>query len=144
MKQTPPIQEIQQECGEPQVFEAEEFFLYPPHTFIEHKYVPLIVCNDCAFMEFVQGEERCLKFISQDLTFLQFSSIPSTFKNISNTDNASAKIRESHTQTALWSIQLPTCIPQEHGVSPPTQTVEPVLGFMPADIQRAEADQNLC
>ena len=93
-----------------------------------------LFCNDCAFTEFVQGEERCLKFISQDLTFLQSSSMPSTFKNISNTDGASAKIGESHTQTALPSIQLPTCIPQEHGISPPTQTVEPVLGFMPADI----------
>ena len=93
-----------------------------------------LFCNDRAFTEFVQGEERCLKFISQDLTFLQSSSMPSTFKNISNTDGASAKIRESHTQTALPSIQLPTHIPQEHGISPPTQTVEPVLGFMPADI----------
>ena len=91
-------------------------------------------------MEFVQGKERCLKFISQDLTFLQSSSIPSTFNNISNTDSTSANIRESHTQTALLSIQLPTCIPQEHGINPPTQTVEPVLGFTPADIQRAEAE----
>ena len=65
-EQTPPIQEIQQECCEPQVFEAEEFFLYPPHIFIEHTYAPPVVCNNHAFMEFVQGEERCLKFISQD------------------------------------------------------------------------------
>ena len=72
-------------------------------------------------MEFVQGGERCLKLISQDLTFLQSSSIPSTFNNISNTDGASAKIRESHTQTALPCIQLPTRIPQEHGASLPTQ-----------------------
>ena len=99
--------------------------------------------HDCAFMEFVQGEKRCLKFISQDLNFLQSSSIPSTFTNISNTDGASVKIRESHTQTTLLSIQLPTCIPQEHGISPPTQMVEPVLGFMPADIQRAEAEPKL-
>ena len=31
---TPPIQEIQQECCEPQVFEAEQFFSYTPHIFI--------------------------------------------------------------------------------------------------------------
>ena len=143
VEQTPPIQEIQQECCEPQVFEAEQFFLYTPHIFIECTYAPPVVCNDHAFPEFVQGKERCLKFISQDLTFLQSSSIPSTFNNISNTDSASAKIRESHTQTALLSIQLPTCIPEEHDVSPPTQTVEPVLGFTPAEIHRAQAKPKL-
>ena len=141
--QTPPIQEIQQECCEPQVFEAEQFFSYTPHIFMERTYAPLVVCNDRAFMEFVQGEERCLKFISQDLTFLQSSGMPSTFNNISNTGGASARIRESHTQTALLSIQLPTCTPQEHSISPPTQMVEPVLGFTPADIKRAEAELKL-
>ena len=35
VEQTPPIQEIQQECWEQQVFEPEQFFLYPPHIFIE-------------------------------------------------------------------------------------------------------------
>ena len=104
VEQTPSIQEIQQECCEPQVFEAEQFFSYTPHIFIECPYAPLVVCNDCAFTEFIQGEERCLKFISLDLTFLQSSSIPSTFNNISNTDGTLAKIRESHTQTTLPSI----------------------------------------
>ena len=94
-------------------------------------------------MEFVQGEERCLKFISQDLTFLQSSSIPSTFNNISNIDGVSAGIRESHTQTALPRIQLPTRTPQEHDVSPPTQMVEPVLGFTLAEIVRAQAKPKL-
>ena len=79
----------------------EQFFSHTPHIFIESLYAPLVVCNDCAFMEFIQGEERCLKFISQDLTCLQSSSIPSTFSNISNTDGASARIREPQTQTAL-------------------------------------------
>ena len=139
VEQTPPIQEIQQERCEPQVFEAEQFFLYTPHIFIECTYAPPVVCNDCTFTEFVQGEERCLKFINQDLTFLQSS----TFNNISNTDSTSAKIRGSHTQTALLSIQLPTRIPQEQGVSPPTQTVEPVLGFTPAEICRAQAESKL-
>ena len=134
VEQTPPIQVIQQECCEPQVFEAEQLFLYPPHIFIECTYAPLVFCYDCAFTEFVQGKERCLKFISQDLTFLLSSSIPSTFKNISNTNGASAKIRESHTQTAFLSIQLPTHIPEEHCIIPPTQMVKPVLGFKPADI----------
>ena len=139
MEQTLPIQEIQQECCEPQVFEAEQFFSYTPHIFIEHIYAPLVICNSRAFMEFVQGKERCLIFISQDLTFLQSSSIPSTFNNISNTEGASA----SHTQTALLSNQLPTCIPDGQGTSPPTQMVEPVLGFTPAEIRRAQAKPKL-
>ena len=136
VEQTPPIQEIQQERCEPQVFEVEQFFSYTPHIFIECTYAPPVVCNDCAFMQFVQGKERCLKFLSQDLTFLQSSSIHSTFNNISNTDGTSAKIRESHKQTALPSIQLQTCIPQEQGARPPNQTVEPVLGFTLAEICR--------
>ena len=94
-------------------------------------------------MEFIQGEERCLKFISKDLTFLQSSSIPSTFSNISNTDVASVKTREPHTQTALLRIQLPTRIPQENTKSPPTQTIEPVLGFTLAEIRRAQAEPKL-
>ena len=142
-EQTPPIQEIQHECCESQVFEAEQFFSHTPYIFIECIYAPLVVCNDRAFVEFDQGKERCLKFISQYLTFLQSSSIPSTFSNISNTNGASAKIRESHTQTALLSIQLPRRIPQENSKSPPTQSVEPVLGFTPAEIRRAQAKPKL-
>ena len=142
-EQTSPIQEFQQECCDSQVFEAEQFFSHTPHVFIEHTYVPTVVCNDHAFMESVQGEERCLKLISQDLTFLQSSSIPSTFSNISNTDGALAKIRESHTQTSLLCIQLLIHIPHENTKSPPTQTVEPVLGFTPAEICRAQAEPKL-
>ena len=127
-EQASPIQEIQQGCCDSQVFEMEQLFLHTPNIFIEHTYSPPVVCNDHAFTEFVQGKERCLKFISQDLTFLQSSSIPSTFSNISNADGASAKVREPS------CIQLLTHIPQENTDSPPTQTVEPVLGFTPAEI----------
>ena len=38
-------------------------------------------------------------------------------------DGASVKVREPS------CIQLPTRIPQENTNTPPTQTVEPVLGF---------------
>ena len=127
-EQTSPIQKIQQECCDSQVFEMEQLFSHTPHVFIEHTYVPPVVYNDCTFTEFIQGEERCLKSISQGLTFLQFSSIPSTFSNISNTDGASAKVKEP------LCIQLLTHIPQENTDSSPTQTVEPVLGFTPAEI----------
>ena len=75
-EKTSPIQEIQQEYCDSQVFQAEQFFLHTPHIFIERTYVPPAVCNDRAFTEFIQGEERCLKFISQDFTFLQSSASP--------------------------------------------------------------------
>ena len=115
----------------------EQFFSHTPHIFIEHTCAPPVVYNDCAFTKFIQGEERCLKFISQDLTFLQSSSIPSTFSNILDNDSASVKIREPS------RIQLPTCIPQENTDSPPTQTVEPVLGLTLAEIHRAQAEPKL-
>ena len=40
-------------------------------------------------------------------------------------------------------IQLLTHIPQENTDSPPTQTVEPVLGFTPAEICQAQAEPKL-
>ena len=36
-----------------------------------------------------------------------------------------------------------TCIPQENTDSPPTQTIEPVLGFTPAEICRVQAEPKL-
>ena len=69
-----------------------------------------------------------MKFINQDLTFLQSSSIPSTFSNISKAVSASVKVKEPA------RIQLPTHIPQDHIDSPPTQTIEPVLSFTPTEI----------
>ena len=85
---------------------------------------PPVVHNDHALKEFIQGEERCLKFINQDLTFLQESHIPSTFTNV------------SHTTTSLKEpahINLPTHTthtPNEHSLkentaSSHTQSVQP-------------------
>ena len=83
IEQASPIQDIQQECSDSQIFETERLlFLHTPNIFIECTYSPSTICNDCAFTKFIQGEERCLKFINQDLTVLQSSSIPSTFSNI--------------------------------------------------------------
>ena len=59
--------------------------LHVPNVSLERIHSPLVVYNDCPFTEFVNGEERCLKFVNQDLTFLQASHIPSTFANVSHT-----------------------------------------------------------
>ena len=129
------LQEIQQECSDSQVFRTEQLLLlHTPNIFIEQTYSPLVVCNDQAFTEFIQGEERCLKFINQDLTFLQSSSIPPTFSNISKTVSASAKVKEP------THIQLPTHIPQENIKTPPNQTIEPVLGFTLVEIHQVQVE----
>ena len=59
------IQDIQQECSDSQVFQTEQLLLlHTPNIFIEWTYSPLVICNDHASIKFIQGEERCLKFIN--------------------------------------------------------------------------------
>ena len=101
--------------------------------------IPLVVHNDCTLKEFIQGEERCPKFINQDLTFLQNSQIPSTFPNV------------SHTSTSLKEpahVNLPTCTPnkyflKENTESTHTQSVQPTLGFTLAEVCCAEDNPTL-
>ena len=95
--------------------------------------------NDHTLKEIIQGEERCLKFINQDLTFLQELHILSTFTNV------------SHTTTSLKEpahINLPTHTPIEHSLtentaSSRTQSVKPALGFTLAEVRRAESNPTL-
>ena len=95
--------------------------------------------NDHALKEFIQGKERCLKFINQDLTFLQDLHIPSTFTNV------------SHTLTFLKElarINLPACTPNEHLLkenteSTCTQAAQPALGFTLAKVCCAEDNPTL-
>ena len=95
--------------------------------------------NDCALKEFIQGEERCLKFINQDLTFLQELYIPSTLTNVSHTTTS---LKE------LACINLPTRTLNEHSlkentVSSHTQSVQPALGFTPAEVCSTENNPTL-
>ena len=100
---------------------------------------PPVVHNDHALKEFIQGKERYQKFINQDLTFLQDSHIPSTFSNV------------SHLTTSLKEpvhINLPICTPnkkpsKEHTASTCTQSVQPALGFTPAEVCHAEENPTL-
>ena len=67
-----------------QVDTAElSFDLHFPNVTQQRINTPLVVHNDCALKEFIQGEERCLKFIN--LMLLQELHIPSTFTNVSHT-----------------------------------------------------------
>ena len=125
---------------EPQVNIVELFFdLHFPNVTQQQKNTPPVVHNDHTLKEFIQGEERCLKFINQDLTFLQELHIPSTFTNV------------SHTTTSLKEpahINLPTHTSNEHSstektMSSCTQSIQPALGFTPAEVRQAESDPTL-
>ena len=108
--------------------------LHVPNISLERIHAPPVVHNDRALTEFIQGEERCLKFINQDLTFLQESHIPLTFTNV------------SHTPTPLKEspcITLPTCISKENNHTACTQTVQPALGFTLAETCRAQNEPTL-
>ena len=82
MEQISLLQDLQQDS---QVFDTEySLNLHFPTVSIERTYSPLVIYSDRVFTEFINGEERCLKFVKQDLMFLQASDIPSTFSNISH------------------------------------------------------------
>ena len=125
---------------DPQVNTVElSFDLHFPNITQERINTPPVVHNDCTLKEFIQGEERCLKFINQHLTFLQETHIPSTFTNVSHTTTSLKK---------LVHINLPTCISDEHtstenNSSSCTQSKQPVLGFTPAKVHSAESNPSL-
>ena len=132
MDKISPLQDLQQDS---QVFDTEySLNLHIPTISIERTYSLLVIYNDRAFTEFVNGEERCLKFVNQDLTFLQSSDILSTFSNVSH---VSAKVKES------THIRLPTHISTEDNNTSCTQIVEPALGFIPVEICHAQTEPNL-
>ena len=106
----------------------------PNNVSIERIHSPPVVHNDQEFTEFVKGEERCLKFVNQDLTFLQESHIPSTFSNVSH---APTQLKESS------CITLPTRISTKDNNTSHTQVVEPALGFTPAEIHHAQNEPKL-
>ena len=89
--------------------------LHVSNISLERIHSPPVVYNDQAFTELINGKERCLKFVNQDLTFLQVSHIPSTFVNVSHTPT---QLREP------LHITLPTRISKESNNTSHTQTVQ--------------------
>ena len=93
-----------------------------------------VVNSDCALSDFIECEERCTKYFNQDLNFLQPSNISSVSKEVLPEDNSSVQVSQSKTQVVSSITKLPTHTPENQNSTLPTQIVEPVLGFMPADI----------
>ena len=58
--------------------------------------------------------------------------------NTVQNDNSPAQTSQLDSQvTSLAAVNLPTHVTKPKNLTPPTQTVEPVLGFTPAEIHRA-------
>ena len=127
-------QQQEQEYCESHVFKAELSTLCQSDILSTHSSTSLVVNSDRALSDFIKCEERCSKFINQDLNFLQPSNIPSVSKNVLHDDNSSVKVSQSQTQVVSSTAKLPTHTPKDHNSTLPTQIVEPVLGFMPAKI----------
>ena len=127
-----------------QTLDAELPILYPLDIQFTRSCTPPVVIHDRALAEFTAGKDRCLKFINQDLTFLQPSVILSTSRNTVQKDNSPAQTSQPDSQvTSLTAVNLPTCVTKSKNSTPPTQTVEPVLGFTPAKIRRADKEPKL-
>ena len=133
-------QQQEQEYCESYVFEIEPSTSYQPDILITHPSTPPVVNSNHALSEYIECEERCSKFINQDLNFVQPSNIPSVSKNMPHDDNSSVQVSQSQTQVVSSIVKLPTCTSKDQNSTPPTQIVQPVLEFMPAEIQRAEAE----
>ena len=127
-------QQPEQESCEPYAFKVE----LPTSCQSDISSTPFptspVVNSNCAVSDFSECEERCSKFINQYLDFLQSSKIPAVSKNVLPDDNSSVQVSQSQTQVVSSIVKPPTCTPENQNPTLPTQIVEPVLGFMPADI----------
>ena len=99
-----------------------------------HSSTSPVVNNNCSLSDFIKREERCSKFINQDLNFLLSSQISSVSKNVLPENNLSVQVSQSQTQVVSSITKLPTHTPENQNPTLPTQIVEPVLGFTPAKI----------
>ena len=139
------LQEIPfQEYCELQTLDVELPILYPLDIQFIRSCTPPVVIHDRALAEFIAGKDRCLKFINQDLTFLQPLVILSTSRKTVQKDNSPAQTNQLDSQvTSLAAVDLLAHVTKPKNSTPPTETVEPVLGFTPAEICRAEKEPKL-
>ena len=127
-------QQQEQEYCESYVFEAELSTSCQSDILSTHSSTSPIVNSNRALSDFIKREQRCSKFINQDLNFLQPSNIPSVSKNVLPEDNSFVQVSQSQTQVVSSNAILPTHTPKDQNSAPPTQIVEPVLGFILAKI----------
>ena len=136
------LQPEQEHC-ESDVIDVESSASYQPDLSITCPPTPPVVNSDCASSEFIGCEDRCSKFINQDLSFLQSSKVPPVSKKGLHQNNPSAQVSQSQIQVTPSIAKPVTSTSNGQNSIPPTQKVEPVLGFTPAEIRRAEAEPKL-
>ena len=125
---------------DPQVNTVElSFDLHFPNITQERINTPLVVHKDHTLKEFIQGEQRCLKFINQDLAFLQKSHIPSTFTNVSHTTKSLKEPAHINLPMRISNKDTST----ENNSSSCTQFIQLTLGFTLAKVHRAESNPTL-
>ena len=79
-----------------------------------------------------------------NITFLQPSVILPISGNTVQTYNSPAQTSQLDSQvTSLTAVNLPAHVTKPKNSPPPIQTVEPVIGFTPAEICRAEKEPKL-
>ena len=84
------LQEIPfEEYCELQTLDADLPILYPLDIQFARSCTPPVVIHNRALAEFIAGKDQCLKFVNQDLTFLQPLVILSTFGNTVQNKNIS-------------------------------------------------------
>ena len=133
-----------QEYCELQTLDAELPISYPLDIKFARSCTPPVVIHDGALAEFIAGEDRCLKFIYQDLAFLQPSVILSTSRNTVQNDNSPVQASQLDSQcTSPTAVNLSTHVTKPKNSVPSTQTAKPVLEFTPAEICRAEKEPKL-
>ena len=118
--------------------------LYPLDIQFTCPCTPPVVTYDRALTEFITGKDLCLKYINQHLTFLvPICHITNFWKPVQK-DNSPAQTSQFDSQvTPPTAVNLPTNISKPKNSTPPTQTVEPVIGFTPAEVCRAEKEPKL-
>ena len=90
-------QQQEQEYCESYVFEAELSTSCQSDIPSTHSSTPQVVNSNRALSDFFECEERCSKFVNQDLSFLQPSNIPSGSKNVLHDDHLSVQVSQSQT-----------------------------------------------
>ena len=112
-------QQQEQEYRESYAIEVELSTSCQSDILSTHSPTSLVVYSDHALSYFIEREERCSKFINQDLNFLQSSNIPSVSGNMLPEDNSSVQVHQSQIQVVSSTAKLPTCIPKDQNSTPP-------------------------
>ena len=96
------LQQQEQEYCESYAFKAELSTSCQSDIPSIHSPTSLVVNSNHALSDFIECEERCSKFIMQNLNFLQSSNISSVSKDVLSEDNLSVQVSWPENQGILF------------------------------------------